>query len=41
MTSGIDSNNVELEEFDRQFHHIQNINKIDFFTPSYNYKVHF
>jgi len=41
MTSEIEFNNVELEEFDRQFYHIQNLKKIDFFAPSYNYKVNF
>jgi hypothetical protein len=41
MTSEIVFNNVELEEFDRQFYHIQNLKKIDFFAPSYIYKVNF
>ena len=36
--NNLELNNVEVEEYERQFHHIQNIKKIDFYSPSYNYK---
>jgi hypothetical protein len=38
MSSEFELSNIELEEYDRQFHHLQNIKKIDFLTPSYQYQ---
>lgn len=28
---------VELEEHDRLFHHLQNVRRLDFFSPNYQY----